>query len=236
MPPSPAHLRFHAERDLSALIITIEFTLISVMVGVVLFPLMDHAQQLIRTLQFEYWLYIVGGILLTLYLWTEVITHSLSIIGWPFEFGHNLLYIVFALTFAIQMNFLDDPLTWFAMTTLNAAMAMIMLLYDYRMIIRQRETATGATRQLFRLASQRQRQLMVTMPVTMASGIIAVIAMVMFPDLFLKQHWHLVLIVFQVIAVLIQIIRTVRTFNSWQAAILQRAMEELASETDHPEF
>lgn len=233
MPQSPEHLRFHAERDLSALIITIEFTLISVMVGVVLFPLMDHAQQLIRAQRFEYWLYIVGGALFILYLWTEVITHSLSIIGWPFEFGHNLLYIVFALTFAIQMNFLDDPLIWFVLTTLNAAMAAIMILYDYRMIIRQRETTTGAAHRLFLLASQRQRQLIVTMPLTMASGIIAVLAIVLFPDLFLKQHLHLVMIAFQVLVVLVQIVRTVRTFNSWQEAILQRVMEELASESDH---
>jgi hypothetical protein len=233
MPKSPEYLRFHAERGLSALIITIEFTLISVMVGVVLFPLMDHAQQLIRTQRFEYWLYILGGALLILYLWSEVITHSLSIIGWPFEFGHNLLYIVFALTFAIQMNFLDDPLTWFAMSTLNAAMASLMTLYDYRMIMRQHAIASGAALQLFKLAHQRQRQLIATLPLTMAGGIIAVIAIVLFPDLMLNQHGHIVMILFQTLLILTLIVRTVRTFNSWQEAILQRAMEELASEGDH---
>jgi len=233
MPPSPEHLRFHAVRDLSALIITIEFTLISVMVGVVLFPLMDHAQQLIRAQRFEYWLYIVGGALLILYLWSEVIIHSLSIIGWPFEFGHNLLYIIFALTFAIQMNFLDDPLTWYIMSTINAGMASLMTLYDYRMVMRQHASATGAALQLFKLARQRQRQLIVTLPLTMLSGIIAVIAIVLFPDVLLKQHGHIVMIIFQTLLILTLIVRTVRTFNSWQEAILLRAMEELASESDH---
>src|SRR5512135_3097628 len=103
------HLREHAERNLGALVITIEFTLISVMVGVILFPLMDNAAVVLRDRQFEYIPYIVGGLLLTLLLWTEVISHSLSFVGWPIDIGHNLLYIVFGLALGIQMHFLADP-------------------------------------------------------------------------------------------------------------------------------
>src|SRR5512135_3339893 len=81
--PSRQREREHAERDLSALVIAIEFTLISVMVGVILFPLMDLATPLLRDMRFEYWLYILSGLMFILYMWTEVISHSLSFIGWP---------------------------------------------------------------------------------------------------------------------------------------------------------
>ena len=77
---SPQPFREHAERNLSVIVITVEFTLISVMIGVVLFPLMDHAKDLIAKLEYEYWLYIVSGLLFVLYIWTEVISHSLSFI------------------------------------------------------------------------------------------------------------------------------------------------------------
>src|SRR5258708_24618992 len=87
-------IRERAERNLGALVIAIEFTLISVMVGVILFPLMDFATPILREMKFEYILYIVSGLVLILYIWTEVISHSLSFIGWPIDIFHNLLYIV----------------------------------------------------------------------------------------------------------------------------------------------
>lgn len=62
-----SQLRERAERYLGSIILTIEFTLISVMVGVILFPLMDHAAVVLRDLRYEYWLYIVSGHLLILY-------------------------------------------------------------------------------------------------------------------------------------------------------------------------
>ena len=113
-------LRERAERNLGSLVIAIEFTLISVMVGVILFPLMDFATPILRQLKFEYIPYILSGLVLILYIWTEVISHSLSFIGWPIDIFHNLLYIVFAMVLAIQMHFLQDPQGWFAITCVSA--------------------------------------------------------------------------------------------------------------------
>src|SRR5438067_1433885 len=70
----------HAARNLSTSVVAIEFTLISVMVGVILVPLVESATVLLREQQVQYWPYIVGGLVLILYLWSSVISHSLTFI------------------------------------------------------------------------------------------------------------------------------------------------------------
>jgi hypothetical protein len=228
-----SHFREHAERNLSALVITIEFTLISVMVGVILFPLMDHAKDLLRDLRFEYWLYILSGLLLILYLWTEVISHSLSFIGWPIEFGHNLLYILFALVLAIQMNFLADPRGWFALSLVSSVVAALVVYYDRRVIARRLVGADGSAATLYHLALERQRGLLRAVPLTIANAFVDVALIIAFPGFFLVQGGHLILVAIQILAFLALLIRTIRAFASWNDAIVQKAIDELASEGEH---
>ena len=230
MSKPPEQLRELAERNLSALVITIEFTLISVMVGVILFPLMDHAQEVLRDLRFEYWLYILSGLLLILYVWTEVISHSLSFIGWPIEFGHNLLYILFALILAIQMNFLADPRGWFTISLVSSVVGGLVVAYDRRVIARRLVGARGSAAGLYRLALDRQSGLIRAVPLTILNAVIDVALIVAFPDFFLARGGHLILIAIQILAFLALLIRTTRTFGTWIGAIVQRGVEELAAE------
>src|SRR6187399_302714 len=126
--PNPAtepQLRERAERNLGALAVAIEFTLISVMVGVILFPLMDFATPILRGLKWEYMPYVVSGLILILYTWSEVISHSLTFIGWPMDLPHNLLYIVTSMFLAVQMHFLQEPLGWFCLTTISVTIAAV---------------------------------------------------------------------------------------------------------------
>jgi hypothetical protein len=230
MSKTPEPLRDLAERNLSALVITIEFTLNSVMVGVILFPLMDHAQEVLRDLRFEYWLYILSGLLLILYVWTEVISHSLSFIGWPIEYGHNLLYILFALILAIQMNFLTDPRGWFAISLFSAVVGGLVVFYDRRVIERRLVAARGSAASLYRLALERQSGLIRALPLTVLNAIVDVAVIVVFPDFFLARGGHLILVVIQIFAFLVLLIRTTRTFGTWIDAIVQRGVDELAAE------
>src|SRR5438105_12071821 len=147
--PSAERARQHAERNLSTSIIAIEFTLISVMVGVVLFPLVEAATGLLHDRHYQYWPYIVTGLVMTLYLWSAVITHSLTFIGWPMDFGHNLLYIILALVLAVQMHFLADPVAWFAITPLSAAVAALTVYYDLRVVEQRLVGAAGAAAIVF---------------------------------------------------------------------------------------
>ena len=230
MSKPPEQLRELAERNLGALVITIEFTLISVMVGVILFPLMDHAQEVLRDLRFEYWPYILSGLLLILYVWTEVISHSLSFIGWPIEFGHNLLYILFALILAVQMNFLADPRGWFALSLVSSLVAGLVVVYDRRVIQRRLVGARGSAASLYRLARDRQSGLVRALPLTILNAVIDVALIVAFPDFFLARGGHLILIAIQILAFLFLLIRTTRTFGTWIDAIVQRGVDELAAE------
>jgi hypothetical protein len=200
------------------------------MVGVILFPLMDHAQQVLRDLRFEYWPYILSGLLLILYVWSEVISHSLSFVGWPIEFGHNLLYILFALILAIQMNFLADPRGWFAMSLVSSLVGALVVVYDLRVIQRRLVGAQGAAGSLYHLALDRQRGLIRALPPAILNAMVDVALIVAFPDFFLAQGGHLILLAIQILAFLILLIRTTRTFGTWIDAIVQRGEDELAAE------
>jgi hypothetical protein len=226
----PGHLREHAERDLGALVIAIEFTLISVMVGVILFPLMDYAMPLLRDLRVEYWLYILSGLLLILYMWTEVISHSLSFIGWPINIGHNLLYIVFAMILAIQMHFLADPRGWFAMSLISATIASALIYYDLRVIQERLVGASGSAAALFEAAREKQQGLVRLAPFNIVNAVLQIALVVLFPGIFLDRPGHLILVAIQIVALLVLTNRTIRNFKAWSEPIMRKAMDELASE------
>lgn len=232
--PAPSrelHLQEHAERNLGSLVVSIEFTLISVMVGVILFPLMDFATPILRDLKFEYMPYIVSGLILILYLWTEVISHSLSFVGWPMDLFHNLLYVAIALVFGIQMHFLQDPQGWFAVTVFSAMLAAATVYYDLRIIQDRMKNAAGeASAKLYEAALVRQRALLRTAPFTIANAILQIALIYFFPVIFIEYRAHLILIAIQIAAFTYLIWRTITAFNAEREQILQKAIEELASE------
>lgn len=224
------HLREHAERNLSALVIAVEFTLISVMVGVIIFPLMDFATEILRNLDFEYFPYILSGLVLILYLWTEVIAHSLTFIGWPINIFHNLLYIVFAMFLAIQMHFLTDPQGWFTMTIISAAIGAGIVYYDLKVIAERRRGSIGAAAALYDAAWARQHTLLRTTPFTIVNAVLQAALVYFLPSLFIAGRLHLILVVIQIAAFAFLIIRTIRAFKAEGEQIVQKAIEELASE------
>jgi hypothetical protein len=227
---SEQRLREHAERNLSALVIAIEFTLISVMVGVILFPLMDYATPLLRDLRFEFWLYILGGLMFILLLWTQVISHSLAFIGWPIDIGHNLLYIVFALFLAIQMHFLADPRGWFAISCASTIVAWLLVYYDARVIEQRMQGASGSALALFNVALARQRRLSRGMVIAFADALFNIVLIVLLPAVFIEQPGHLALIALQTAFVFLLTGSTIQVFKSWTEPIVRKAMDELKSE------
>ncbi len=224
------HLREHAERNLGALVISIEFTLISVMVGVILFPLMDNAAILLRDLRWELWPYIIAGLLFTLLLWTQVISHSLSFVGWPIDIGHNLLYIVFALVLGVQMHFITDPRGWFAVSFLSTLVAWFLVYYDARVIRERMGGANGSALALFTAALARQKRLGRQFIIAFADAFINLGLVVIWPQGMIDGRGHLILIVIQILLVLGLTISTIRVFKSWTEPVVRKAMQELALE------
>jgi hypothetical protein len=222
--------RRRAERDLGAAVVAIEFTLVSVMVGVVLFPLMESATVLLHDRNYQYWPYIAAGCLLVLYLWAAVIGHSLTFIGWPIDFGHNLLYIVLALVLAIAMHFLSDPVAWFALTPLAAAVAALTVYYDRRVIRQRLATAGGAAAVVLAVALEQQHLQLRLAPVYVLVALVPLALVLGRPDIFLHRGGHLVLIAAQAAAIAGALFWTIRTFNAWTPLILRRAMDDLAAD------
>ena len=71
-----------AEHRLSDMVTTIEFTMISVIAGLMMFPLIEYATPLIRELRFEYWIYMLSQFGIVMFFWTALIAHALTFIGW----------------------------------------------------------------------------------------------------------------------------------------------------------
>ncbi|MGB8648545.1 MAG: hypothetical protein WCF84_25135 [Anaerolineae bacterium] len=224
------HLREHAERNLGALVISIEFTLISVMVGVILFPLMDNAAILLRDLRWELWPYILSGLLFTLLLWTQVISHSLSFVGWPIDIGHNLLYIVFALVLGVQMHFIMDPRGWFAVSFISTLVAWLLVYYDARVIEERMTGVSGAALALFTVALERQRNLGRQFVIAFADALLNLGAVLLWSPFMIDRPGHLILIALQLLLVLGLTVRTIQVFKSWTEPVVRKAMQELALE------
>lgn len=229
-PPSPnasnLYLR-RAERDLGALVIAIEFTMISVMAGMVLFLLADNATPLLRDLRAEYWPYILACLLMILWVWTEVIGHALTFVGWPIDIGHNLLYIIGALTLGIQEHFLDDPRGFFAMLVVLSASNASVMYYDFTLLQKLSAQTQGAAADLYAAALSRQRALLQAVPPNMAFAVVSAASIYLFPDALLGQRWHLLPIILFCGWMVFLLVRGMRGFSLLRSKILFKSAESL---------
>ncbi len=228
----PARYRERAERNLGAIVVTIEFTLISVMVGVILFPLMDYATPILRELKFEYWLYILSGLVFILFLWTLVISHALTFVGWPIDLGHNLLYIALSMVFAIQMHFLAEPLDWWLLTIASSLVGAVLTWYDRQLIERRLVGARGTAATLYQAALSTQSAIFRRFPIFLAVSVAAALGILFLPEIFLTLKIHVVLVAIQIVINLVSLQRTLRGFASSTPAILEKEIEALDREQE----
>src|ERR1700741_1182022 len=123
-----------ARRELDSVVINIELTLVSIIQGVALFFLTDNARTLISMRHSSTFLYIVAGLCVIFIFWSRSVIHTLALIRWPLEFGHNLFYIACALGEAILFSRLDNPLGWFELSAACAGVVWLLFIYDMRLI------------------------------------------------------------------------------------------------------
>ncbi len=223
-------VRLHTERKLSETVVVIEFTLISVISGVLLFVLADYAVPLFRDMRYEYWPYILMGLLSICYFWTEVIGHALTFVGWPIDIGHNLLYIALGMFLGVQQHFLADPQAWFALMLVVGLLDGMILVYDLALIQRQMRGANGAILEMYRAAYRRQwGSIRVNGAATVL--VVAAAAFVLFlPGLAISQHGHVVAIILMAALVAYLLARSVITFNGLREKVFRAAEEELEEE------
>src|SRR5436189_5910088 len=144
-------------RELDSVVINIELTLVSIIQGVALFFLTDNARGLLSTQRANASLYVVAGLCVIFIFWSRSVIHTLTLIRWPLEFGHNFFYIGCALGEAILFSRLDNPLAWFQLSAAYACIVWLLFIYDMRLIhTRLAESRADSQRALYNRAMSDQ--------------------------------------------------------------------------------
>src|ERR1700752_2059723 len=113
-------------RDLDSVVINIELTLGSIIQGVALFFLTDNARGLLSKEHISAFLYVAAGLCVIFIFWSRSVIHTLTLIRWPLEFGHNFFYIACALGEAVLFTRLNNPLGWFELSTVYATIVWLL--------------------------------------------------------------------------------------------------------------
>jgi hypothetical protein len=213
---------------LSEMVRSVEFTMISVIAGLLLFPLIESATPLVRGLRFEFWVYILTQISIVMFFWTALISHTMTFICWPIDIGHNLLYLVLFPTVGIEMHFMDDPRAFYPMLAVITFQGFVLTAYDLSLIRRRLKAARGAAAELFAAVHSRQR----TLVQLCFAGFLITIAMAAvvsaFADLFVVRHLHVLLGMGVLAYILFLVHREFRKLNGMRDKVLDKFAEEIA--------
>ena len=213
-----------ARRELDSVVINIELTLVSIIQGVALFFLTDNARTLISVRHLSAFLYIVAGLCVIFIFWSRSVIHTLALVRWPLEFGHNFFYITCALGEAILFSRLDNPLGWFQLSTAYATIVWLLFIYDMRLInMRLKESRTDVERALYiRKRSDQLLNILVLVPALVTLSLGCSLAIWRWPDVFIARGYHNWLIAIQLLTFVVYLAYTVRYFRSIAPLVLRR--------------
>src|SRR6266404_5841382 len=124
--------------------------------------------------------------------WSRSIIHTLTLIKWPLEFGHNFFYIACALGEAMLFTCLGRPLAWFCLSTIYAGVVWLLFIYDMRLIrARLNESPTAADRTLYTYArSDQLLNISALVPLLFFFNLACTIAIYRAPGFFVNRGGH----------------------------------------------
>lgn len=212
--------------ELDGLVLNIELTLISITQGVALFFLIDNARGLLTSRQYLAWPYVLMGLLIILIFWSRSIMHTLTLIRWPLQFGHNFLYVTSTLIEAITFTQLAEPSRWFALNALYAFVVWVLFLFDLRLIRRLREDGEGPAEEALCRAVERDQwiNIRILVPATILYNAGVAAAATIRPEL-LESRGHLPFIVFQLVSAAGYLFYSLRFFKQ-VAPLTERTRQE----------
>jgi hypothetical protein len=210
-------------RDLDSVVMNIELTLVSIIQGVALFFLTDNARALLSMQHAEALIYIAAGLCVIFIFWSRSVIHTLTLIRWPLEFGHNLFYIGCALGEAILFSHLDNPLAWFQLSAAYAGIVWLLFIYDMRLIrARVVDSHNDSERALYgRARSDQLLNICVLIPLLFLFNIACAVAIFRWRDLFITRSGHLWLISAQIILFVGYLTYTGRYFSAIAPLVLR---------------
>jgi hypothetical protein len=212
-----------SRRELDANVVNIELTLASIIQGVALYFLTENARTALSLNNWPSFLYLSAGLCIICIFWSRSIIHTLTLIKWPLEFGHNFLYIACALGEAILFTRLERPLAWFSLSTAYAAFVWLLFVYDLRLIrARFRETTTEAARSLYQRTWEDQLlNIRLLIPGLFFFNLACALAISQWSDYFLYRSGNVWLIGAQLLSFLIYLFYVIRFYNGIAPLILR---------------
>jgi len=210
-------------QELDSVVINIELTLVSIIQGVALFFLTDNARGLLSTQHASASLYVATGLCVIFVFWSRSVIHTLTLIRWPLEFGHNFFYIACALGEAILFTRLDDPLAWFQLSAAFAGIVWLLFIYDMRLIhARIVESRDDSEHALYaRARSDQLLNIYLLVPLLIVFNLVSAFAIWSRPDLFIARARHVWLIGAQLLSFIGYLFYTSRYFSAIAPLLLR---------------
>jgi hypothetical protein len=212
-----------SRRELDSVVVNIELTLVSIIQGVALFFLTDNARAVLSLRHWDAFLYVAAGLCVIFIFWSRSIIHTLTLIKWPLEFGHNFFYIGCALGEAILFSRLNRPLVWFQLSAAFAGVVWLLFIYDMRLIwARVEESSNDAERSLYaRTKSDQLLNIWLLVPLLFFFNLGCAVVIWRWPDLFLARGGHVWLISGQLISFIIYLAYIGRYFKAIAPLVLR---------------
>jgi hypothetical protein len=216
-----------AQTQLDGLVVNIELTLISIIQGVALSFLAEHTREVLINFQFSFWPYAVTGLLTILLFWSRSLIHTLTVIRWPLELGHNFMYIACTLVETVTFTQLTHPLRWYVLNALFSCMIWALFALDLRMIRRRMRDSAGLTAsQLYAIVEREQGlNMKAFMPATIVFNLLAALAVYRWPGMFLDAEGQLMMAVVQLAAALGYLLYVMRFFSRIRPLIVSTRRE-----------
>jgi hypothetical protein len=209
-------------RELDSVVINIELTLVSIIQGVALFFLTDNARGLLSTQHASASLYVAAGLCVIFIFWSRSVIHTLTLIRWPLEFGHNFFYIACALGEAVLFSRLDNPLAWFQLSAAYAGIVWLLFIYDMRLIrARIAESRDDSERALYaRARSDQLLNICLLVPLLIALNLVSAFVIWRWPHWFIARACHIWLISTQLVSFIGYLFYTSRYFSAIAPLVL----------------
>jgi len=203
-----------AQTQLDGLVVNIELTLISIIQGVAFSFLAEQSRDVIIGFQFVFWPYAVTGLLIILLFWSRSLIHTLTVIRWPLELGHNFLYIACTLLETVAFTQLTNPLHWYALNTLFGIMTWVLFALDLRMVRRRVRDSAGPTGSTLYSIVEREQFLNIRffLPATVAFNFLAMIVVRRFTVPLIEGFGHVIIALVQMAGAFAYLLYVMRFF------------------------
>lgn len=217
---------------LDSLTVEIELTLISIIQGVALSFLAEHAHFALSLHDVSGWLYIAAGLLVILIFWSRSVLHTLTLIRWPLEFVHNFLYIACTLGEAILFTRLNSPRAWFALSTAFAVVIWILFVVDLKIIAARCGDTRGEAGANLCAAVKRDQWLNIVclVPGLFLLNLACSLAIWLRPDFYLARGGHGILIAINFCVLAAYLVYVVRLYNRLAPLVSAMRSEWYAAE------